>query len=147
MSSGLHVFVCDHEEEGRGGTNKPLSTGTPRTHKGIPLGEVLHTSAHIPPLLLPETWMIWLFDDSLSLNLFGHHMCVMWGLPVMWMPRPGVYERPEQFSNLEGGSACELRRAYSMQMCIGLDSSACSRKRLPVAMHLAFYHSPFSVRN
>lgn len=68
MISGLHVFVCDHEEERRRDSNKPLSTGTPSTHNGIPLGKVLDISAHIPPLLLSETWMIWLFDDSLFLK-------------------------------------------------------------------------------
>lgn len=55
-------------EERRGDSNKPLSTGTPSTHKGVPLGEVPDVSAHIPPLLLSETWMIWLFDDSLFLK-------------------------------------------------------------------------------
>lgn len=43
----------------------PLSTGTPSAHKGAPLEKILDISAHIPPLLLSETWMIWLFDDSL----------------------------------------------------------------------------------
>lgn len=46
-------------------TDEPLSTGTPSTHKGTPLGKFQDISAHIPPLLLSETWMIWLFDDSL----------------------------------------------------------------------------------
>lgn len=41
-----------------------------------------------------------------------------------------------QFSNLEGGLACELRQAhYAVQKRIGLDSSACSRKHLPIAMY------------
>lgn len=44
-------------------TDKPLST--PSMHKGVPLGKFQDISAHIPPLLLSETWMIWLFDDSL----------------------------------------------------------------------------------
>lgn len=43
----------------------PLSTGAPSAHKGAPLEKILDISAHIPPLLLSETWMIWLFDDSL----------------------------------------------------------------------------------
>lgn len=42
-----------------------LSTGTASAHKGAPREEILDISAHIPPLLLPQTWMIWLFDDSL----------------------------------------------------------------------------------
>lgn len=42
-----------------------LSTGTPSAHKGAPLEKILDISAHIPPLLLSQTWMIWLFDDSL----------------------------------------------------------------------------------
>lgn len=46
-------------------TDKPLSTDAPSTHKGVPLGKFQDISAHIPPLLLSETWMIWLFDDSL----------------------------------------------------------------------------------
>lgn len=43
----------------------PLFTGTPSAHKGAPLEKILDISAHIPPLLLSQTWMIWLFDDSL----------------------------------------------------------------------------------
>lgn len=43
----------------------PLSTGTASAHKGAPLEKILDISTHVPPLLLSQTWMIWLFDDSL----------------------------------------------------------------------------------
>lgn len=91
MISGLHVFVCGREEERRRDSNKPLSTGTPSTYKGFPLGKVPDISAHIPPLLLSETWMIWLFDDSLflksvsapyvsNMRLARHMNALPWGL-------------------------------------------------------------------
>ena len=85
------MLLCVAMKRRRGGSNKPLSTGRPSTHKGIPLGEVLHISAHIPPLLFPETWMIWLFYDSLflksvsapyvsNIRLARHMNALPWGL-------------------------------------------------------------------
>ncbi len=80
--------MCDHEEERKGDSNRPLSTST---HKGTTLGKIPHISAHIPPLLLSETWMIWLFDDSLflksvsapyvsNMRLARHMNALPWGL-------------------------------------------------------------------
>lgn len=78
------------------------------------------------------------------LNLFRHHMCLICSPPAIWMPCPGVCERPVQFSNLEGGLACELRQAYrTVQKRSGLNSSACSRNNLTIAMHLVFSRSFF----
>lgn len=78
------------------------------------------------------------------LNLFRHHMCLICGSPAIWMRCPGDCKRPVQFSNLEGGLACELRQAYcATQKRSGLDSSACSRKRLPIAVPLVFSQSFF----
>lgn len=58
--SGLCVFQCLTEycvhRQARAHTH---------THSEGSVGKVLDVPAHIPPLLLPETWMIWLFDDSL----------------------------------------------------------------------------------
>ncbi len=51
-----------------------------------------------------------------------------------------------QFSKLEGGLACELRQAYcAVQKRIGLDSSACSRKHLPMVLSLFFYYELIKV--
>lgn len=73
------------------------------------------------------------------INLFRHHMCLICGAPAIWMPCPGLCERPVQFSNLEGGLTCELRHAYrTVQKRIGLDSNARSRKHCPKALHPMF---------
>lgn len=124
-----------------------VTTGTPSTHTCTegPVGKVLDVPAHIPPLLLSETWMIWLFDDS----LFGKSVSAPYvsntPLACLWMLCPGLFERPVQLSNLEGGLGCVFRHAHrTVQKRSGLDSNACPRKHLKTAalLCLAFLSPP-----
>lgn len=137
-------FECLHEEKRRGGSNKPLSTDTPSTHKGIPLGKVPDISVHIPPLLLSETWMIWLFDDSLFLkSVSAPYVSNMQSARHMNALPWGLWEASAVFKP-GGRIACELRQAYrTVQKRSGLNSSACSRNNLTIAMHLVFSRSFF----
>lgn len=57
--------------------------------------------------------MIWLFDDSLFLKSVSAPYVSNMRLARHMNALPlGFWERPVQFSNLEGGLACELRQAY-----------------------------------
>lgn len=87
---------------------------------------------------LKHEWFDYLMT-AYFVNLCRHHMCLICGAPAIWMPCPGLCERPVQFSNLEGGLTCELRHAYcTVQKRIGLDSNARSGKHCPKALHPMF---------
>lgn len=129
MTEATETSLCSH-------------AGTPSTYKGIPLEKLLLISACIPLLLLSETWMIWLLDDSLFLKsvsapyvsnvrLARRATALPWGL---W--GAGAVFKP-------GGRIVLWAQTLALQMRIGLNSSACSRKWLPIAMHFVCYHSLF----
>lgn len=63
-------------------------------HKGTTQGRVLAISACIPLLLLSETWLIWLFDDSLFPKCVSAPYVSNMQFPFIKMLRPGVCERP-----------------------------------------------------
>lgn len=90
---------------------------------------------------LKHEWFDYLMT-AYFINLFRHHMCLIRRSPALWMLCLGLFERPEQLSNLEGGLVCVFRHAHrTVQKRIGLDSNACSRKHLKTTALLCIFLS------
>lgn len=125
----LLIFLQLHPQKLKSNTKPPHYEGVP------------DISAHIPLSLLCETWMIWLFDDSLFLKsvwapyVSNKPLAATWG-NVNAAPS-ALWEAGPLFK--PGGSIVPWTQTYILTaLCkkhIWRNSSACWRKHLSTAVH------------